>query len=654
MPPLADSIARARIQEDLATSFIVEASAGTGKTTEIINRVVAVLARGLAEVGRIVVVTFTNKAAGELKLRLRAELERCRQQATELAVRERLDAALSHLEEAQVSTIHSFCNEIVAEHPVEACVDPAFRLVPEPEAEQLHATAFRDWMEERLADPPEALRRVLRRQFWGASATDVLQRDSWAFAEWRDCQTPWKRAPFDRASAIGDLVDTLSVLMDDIQTRPRDNMAWDLRTASELVEYIRQTENVRSRDDDEIEGRLIALLDDYGFMHLRRGGHRQYAQNLLRADLVRRYDELRREIEGFRDRANADLAPLLQAEIFASLLRYEALKRARGILDFGDLLLRTRYVLHENAHVRSELQQRFSHLFIDEFQDTSALQAEILMLLASDDPAISNWREVRPKPGKLFLVGDPKQSIYGFRRADMRTYIAVKEQLAAAGVVPLVLTTSFRALPEIQRFVNGSFAPEMTGDFQPGYVPLDAFRAATTSQPTVIALPIPKPYGKYDVTKTAIRASLPAAIGAFVDWLVNDSGWQVQERGKLVDLAAHHICLIFRNFKSGDEDLTRPYVNALEARDLPHIVVGGRSLHAREEIETLRAALAAIEYPDDELSLYATLRGALFAFTDAELLEYRTNYRLDYTRLPEEVPEYLLPIRATRVQFRTP
>src|SRR5207244_2926159 len=88
--PLADALARTRIQEDLATSFVVEAAAGTGKTTEIINRVVAVLAGGFAEVGRIVVVTFTNKAAGELKLRLRAELERCRQQTEEIAIRERL------------------------------------------------------------------------------------------------------------------------------------------------------------------------------------------------------------------------------------------------------------------------------------------------------------------------------------------------------------------------------------------------------------------------------------------------------------------------------------------------------------------------------------------------------------------------------------
>src|SRR5207244_1412813 len=102
-----------------------------------------------------------------------------------------------------------------------------------------------------------------------------------------------------------------------------------------------------------------------------------------------------------------------------------------------------------------------------------------------------------------------------------------------------------------------------------------------------------------------------------------------------------------------DEDLTRPYVTALEARDLPHIVVGGRSLHAREEIETLRAALAAIEYPDDELSLYATLRGALFAFTDADLLEYRASHHLDYTRATEEVAEHLQPIRTVLEFLRT-
>jgi ATP-dependent exoDNAse (exonuclease V) beta subunit len=646
MPPLSDQEARRRIQEELTTSFIVEAAAGTGKTTEIVNRVVAVLADGIAVVGAIVVVTFTNKAAGELKLRLRLELERRRQEEPEGVTRDRLDDALAHLEEARISTIHSFCNDLVAERPVEARIDPSFRLLAETEGELLHARAFQSWLEDRLSDPPEALRRALRREFW-QSPIDVLQGDARAFVDWRDCQTPWERVPFDRVTAIHAIVEQLTALSDDLQRNARDDLAFDLQAGAALVAYIRQTEQVRARDHDELEGRLIGLLDNRFFKNPRRAGSPQFARGLLRADLVRRHAGLVAALEGFRDRANADLAPLLQAEIFASLDRYDDRKAAAGVLDFSDLLLRTRDLLRDNAAVRSELQRRYTHLFIDEFQDTSALEAEILLLLASDDPGISNWRAVRPAAGKLFVVGDPKQSIYGFRRADIRVYRAVHAQLVAAGVEPLTLTTSFRALPEIQRFVNASFAPEMTGDLQPPYVPLTAYREPETTQPTIVALPVPAPYGRRrDVTKGAIRACFPDTVAAFVDWLVRESGWQVRERGGLVPVAARHVCLLFKNFRSGDEDLTRPFVNALEARDLPHIVVGGRSLHAREEIETLRAALAAIEYPDDELSLYATLRGALFSFTDAELLAYRTAHGLDYTRLPTAVPAHLEPIRS--------
>jgi len=645
MPPLPDQDARRRIQEELTTSFIVEAAAGTGKTTEIVNRVVAVLAGGVASVDAIVVVTFTNKAAGELKLRLRLELERRRQATPEGVIHDRLDDALAHLEEARISTIHSFCNDLVAERPVEAKIDPSFRLLAETEGDLLHARAFRSWLEDRLADPPEALRRALRRELW-QSPIDVLQSDARAFVDWRDCQTPWERVPFNRATAIQAIVEQLSALSGDLQRNARDDLAYDLQAGMALVAYIRQTERVRPRDHDELEGRLIGLLGNRFFRSPRRAGTPQFARGLLRVDLVRRHAELLATLQDFRDRANADLAPLLQAEIFRSLDRYEERKAAAGVLDFSDLLLRTRDLLRDNTTVRAELQRRYTHLFIDEFQDTSALEAEILLLLASDDPAASNWRDVRPSPGKFFVVGDPKQSIYGFRRADIRAYRAVHAQLIRAGVEALTLTTSFRALPDIQRFVNASFVLEMTGDLQPPYVPLTAYREPETTQPSIVALPVPAPYGRSNVTKGGIRACFPDTVAAFVDWLVRESGWQVRERGALVPVAARHVCLLFKNFRSGDEDLTRPFVNALEARDVPHIVVGGRSLHAREEIETLRAALAAIEFPDDELSLYATLRGALFSFTDAELLAYRMAYRLDYTRLPTDVPAHLESIRS--------
>ena len=169
-----DQAARDRIEGSLEESLVVEAAAGTGKTTELVNRVVAVLRKGLTSVERVVAVTFTRKAAGELKLRLRQELDRAltelRSQAGvaseardwEFEMRN-LEKALARLEEARIGTIHSFCAEILRERPVEAKIDPAFEDLSEIEAPRLYRQAFRRWSQAKLSAPPPGFRRCLAR-----------------------------------------------------------------------------------------------------------------------------------------------------------------------------------------------------------------------------------------------------------------------------------------------------------------------------------------------------------------------------------------------------------------------------------------------------------------------------------------------------------
>ena len=329
--------------------------------------------------------------------------------------------------------------------------------------------------------------------------------------------------------------------------------------------------------------------------------------------------------------ADADLAAALQQELRTAIERYEELKQRAGALDFLDLLLKARDLVRSDATVRQGFQRRFTHIFVDEFQDTDPLQAEILLLLASADPAATDWRTVAPAPGRLFIVGDPKQSIYRFRRADVGIYREVCERLEKAGARIVKLTTSFRSVPEIQACVNAAFAPVMTGDtftLQASYVPLAPFRPSLGKQPAVVALPVPKPYGVRNISAVAIESSLPDAVGAYIDWLVTSSKWKVTERtgDKPVPLQARHICILFRRFMSFGDDVTMPYAHALEARGVKHVLVGGKTFHDREEVESIRAALAAIEWPDDELSVFATLRGSLFAIGDEELLDWRQRY----------------------------
>jgi hypothetical protein len=159
---LVDAAERERIRTSLDETLVVEAAAGTGKTSELVARLVNVLAEGRGTVQTIAALTFTEKAAGELKLRLRAGLEEERERAApQSARRARLEDAIAHLEEARVSTIHGFCNDLLHERPVEARVDPGFEVLPEAEAEALYRRAFDGW----LADSPRRSR--LRRRGCG-------------------------------------------------------------------------------------------------------------------------------------------------------------------------------------------------------------------------------------------------------------------------------------------------------------------------------------------------------------------------------------------------------------------------------------------------------------------------------------------------------
>ena len=245
---------------------------------------------------------------------------------------------------------------------------------------------------------------------------------------------------------------------------------------------------------------------------------------------------------------------------------YEEQKQRSGKLDFVDLLVKVRDLVRGNEEVRCHLQQRFTHFFIDEFQDTDPVQAEILLLLSADDPKQSDWRLAVPKPGKLFIVGDPKQSIYKFRRADVLLYQEVRERLRSRGVRLVYMSVSHRAVEPIQDCVNAAFEPEMaesTERGQPGYVPLEGNQEPVAAQPLGDRLPAPRPWSSRGITKTAIDRCLPDTVAAFVEWLVNESGWKVRvpgEPGALVPVKERHIAVLFRRFVNFGDDITRGYV----------------------------------------------------------------------------------------------
>jgi len=255
---MVDATARERIVADLDTTFVVEAAAGTGKTTQLVRRIVAVLRGGRGRLEQIVALTFTDKAAGELKLRLRSEIDRVRGElALGSAERARLDAALAELEVARIGTIHSFCADLLRERPIEAGVDPAFEVMNDDERERVLGIAFDRWFERALADPPEGLRRFLRRRTWMRAAgprTD-LRRACRDLIEHRDHLGTWPRAAFDRPARIDALVEALAALasLHGRARRPSDYLAQCVADVAMFVDEIRRREASRPRDYDELE-----------------------------------------------------------------------------------------------------------------------------------------------------------------------------------------------------------------------------------------------------------------------------------------------------------------------------------------------------------------------------------------------------------------
>jgi ATP-dependent helicase/nuclease subunit A len=657
------------IARELDKTLIVEAAAGTGKTTELVARIVALIEHERASIGEIVAVTFSEKAAGELKLRLREELEVARAKAGAHASHV-LDAAVHDFEEAHISTIHTFCADLLRERPVEARVDPSFAVLTDTQADRLFDEVFGSWLHEQLANPEEGVRRSLRRpvkwRFDDDSDDGPVERLRMAargLREWRDHDAPWRRPGYDRTALIKSLMLQLKAFAD-LTAKPikrDDKLAVSVvaaRNTSQDLERQRRMvgDMVPEGIWDGWEASLIALAENRDFANPKKGTGGAFAIGVTRDQALAAHADLLHALRAFRDLADADLAALLHEEMRECLRRYEDRKQEAGALDFLDLLIKARGLVCDNVDVCREFRERFRVILVDEFQDTDPLQADLLLCLAGDDSGTV-------RPGALFIVGDPKQSIYRFRRADVGAYRRIAEDLGDAGATPVTLQTSFRSVPAIQHFVNAAFRDDMDGDrdsLQADYVPLLPHRPDAPEQPAIVALPIAYPYGKSiygppQVTQTALNEAQPGAIGAFVAWMLSpECSWTVGgPEGRRKKIVASDVCLLFRRFLHFGRDITRDYVESLEAHGIPHLLVGGKTFHEREEVDAVRTALTAIEWPEDELSVYAALHGPLFAIGEEELLEYHSIARGFHPyRIPQSLPDRLQPVAKALTALR--
>jgi ATP-dependent helicase/nuclease subunit A len=281
-------------------------------------------------------------------------------------------------------------------------------------------------------------------------------------------------------------------------------------------------------------------------------------------------------------------------------------RRNAAVLNFSDLLLLASRLVRENPNMRESLQRKYRRIFVDEFQDTDPLQTELVFLLAAEPGEPTDWTQVRLRPGALFLVGDPKQSIYRFRRADIEIYQEAKRRIEQTGGEIVELTSCFRSSPEICDWANKTFGrlfPANATATQSGFQRLDAGTNSSKTTTPLRRLVIPA-----DTEQGDVRAADAEAIAAYIR--------------SQVDAKAHRWgdFLIVTRKKSGR---LSTYAAALERAKIPYEVSGAGGLTESPFVATLLQLMYALSHPDDAVALVGVLRGPVFGVSDVELYAFR-------------------------------
>jgi ATP-dependent helicase/nuclease subunit A len=571
--PPTDEAARTRIRTELDRSMLVEAGAGSGKTHEMATRMAAGIAAGTYQIEHMAAVTFTRKAAAELRGRFQLALEAELAKAVDGSRQDRLRYALSNIERFFAGTIHAFCARLLRERPVEAGVAPGFTELDDAEEMMVRRQSWRDYRAQAKAAGDTDLLALLdagvQPKHLDAAFDVVCQYEDVEFPP-GDAKAPDGKAAWKALEKFWDELQKLLPPQIDPNTTcklqqqvERFARAWKFATRNskddaglvELLELWQSKPHVTQNrwPTRPIAKQAEALWDAFRtatvLPHLTQW--RQYVYRLT----VTLLDKARREAKKERLRRNA--------------------------LTFNDLLLMTADVLRRDAAVRRSLQQKYRWLFVDEFQDTDPVQAEIMFLLA---------------PDCLFVVGDPKQSIYRFRRADIDIYNEVRDRLSGPDGSGLVkLTTNFRSVPGLCNWANGVFSnlfPPSHTPLSPMFAPLDSHREAKGSAPSLATLTTdsePEAIARY------IRSEVAAGRRKFGDFL------------------------ILTRKKKG----LQPYARALEALQVPIEVTGAGAFGESEEVRHLALLLEALADPQDAVALVGVLRGPLFGVSDRDLFAFR-------------------------------
>lgn len=689
MPRPIDDDIRVLAVSELERNIVVTAGAGTGKTTILVNRILHLLLghrRFQAEespIRRIVAMTFTEKAASDMKIRLVAELEkivavingnndgakekvegfiahlRDTYQITYREIERRARISLEDMDKAIIGTIHGFAAHVLRLYPLESGVTPGFTVDAGDLFDEMFDKEWTEWLEVELAlDAPhatvwkEALRRldldpvktfakrlsefIIPLDSLTGGADDAAQMGH-LFAQ---RPLPATDAPADQQthapasticqqeeaaeplcpSGIDSLINPLSRKILEVTAcceKPNNNLLTQLRELLKVFDAIK-TQGIgylgSMEYDLDKESKAQTGWTDEGFASAQA--------------LVKKSHALLKKLKTVDDPFVKTVTALVLPFAKAFRRKYTS----QGYVSFDGLLILTRNLLQnkEYRHIREKLKEEFRTILVDEFQDTDPVQYEIVLFLSEAlGHYSSDVRKVALEPGKLFIVGDPKQSIYAFRRADIEAYEMVTKQVCGTDDT-LKLQENFRSHSGITEVVNrlfqGKIMVEQPG-LQPCYIPIHAHR------------PKAHPYQKVEIVFVSdeegkgLRAA--DAREAEAEWIAqwitshvnNEDIEDAENRREMRRLQYRDVALLLRAFTQ-----LKPYIEAFKRYGIPYIVEGEKYFYTTQEVLDFINLLRIIENPHDKIALMGVMRSTLVGLTDREIYELQMHDLLDYRK----------------------
>jgi ATP-dependent helicase/nuclease subunit A len=613
---------------------------------------VGLIREGHASVDDLAAITFTRKAASEMKERLYKELLSARavlrgkkgSYVGSEGEEERVDRALAKVEQCFVGTVHAFCGRILREHALEAGLPPDFTVgLDDAEEESFRSRVWQEHVTRLYQNGTPILDDLEELGLRPSDLTGLFEAAS-SYPE-LDLYTNPPATPPD----LDDAVRTVKSFVETWQSRRPDPPINDRGGAQKALDRAENVLSNRSLDTPAQKARLLQIVEE-GYKNSKEQGNVTLkAWGARGTDIRDQARDLRDEI--YPDLVENTLRPVLRDwkahvhEKAIELVRpatkqYLTARRTEGQLTHHDVLYHTKNLLRDNPDVRRRVHNRFPRLLVDEFQDTDPLQAEILFLLTAEDRTEEDWRACTPRPGSLFIVGDDKQSIYRFRRADIDVFEEVVSHMKRAGGEEAPLTRNFRSYAPICNLADRAFGEAFNDpkleNAQAEYIEFDPERDTYRDEHCIRRLKVGYHKGNpgQDIAEDA-AGQIAGFIREALDEKENHPlAGPPAENPVFDDAASPEDFLIL----TGKKKHLSIYGEALARAGVPFSITGSDDLGESDDLKAFTDLLTCALRPGDELAAVSYLRGALCGMSDDDLYRIRRAF--------ESRPEH--PFRFTR------